>query len=122
MTSNNLLDSGLDSLMSDNSIFNVVLNCWGSSSIRMMGLSNNCWGMCNWGSNNSTTCITNSSTCIANSSRGSSNSSNWGSSNKPMGIISVSLRHGSPKGTSHKGTSDQSVHVSVALFRRDSPC
>ena len=47
MSSNNLLNSCLDSLMSDNSIFNMVLNSRGSSSISMMGLSNNSWGMCN---------------------------------------------------------------------------
>merc|ERR1719376_426563 len=87
MSSNNLLDSGLDSPLSDNSVLNTVLNYWGSSSIAVVGLS---------------------STSIAHST------------NYTMSI--VSLRHGSPIGTGHEGTSNhKSVHVCTALFRRDSP-
>merc|ERR1719435_507604 len=51
MSSNNLLDSGLDSSLSNNSVFNMVLNYCGSSSIRVLSLSNNSWSTCNWGSN-----------------------------------------------------------------------
>merc|ERR1711970_1173153 len=53
MSSNNLLDSGLDSPLSDNSVLNTVLNYWGSSSIAVVGLSNNSWGAGNWSSNKS---------------------------------------------------------------------
>merc|ERR1711997_1114115 len=102
MSSNNLLDSGLDSPLSNNSVLNTVLNYWGSSSIAVVGLSNNSWGAGNWSSNKSRTSIANST-------------------NYAMSIIS--LRHGSPIGTGHEGTSDhKSVHVCAALFRRDSPC
>merc|ERR550519_2347547 len=51
MSSNNLLDSGLDSPLSNNSVLNTVLNYWGSSSIAVVGLSNNSWGAGNWSSN-----------------------------------------------------------------------
>merc|ERR1711872_29754 len=102
MSSNNLLYSGLNSPVSNDSIFNAVLNHWGSSSIAMVGLSNNSWGTGNWSSNKSSTSIADST-------------------DNTMSI--VSLRHRSPIGTGHEGTSDhKSVHVSAALFRRDSPC
>jgi len=101
MSSNNLLDSGLDSPLSDNSVLNTVLNYWGSSSIAVVGLSNNSWGTGNWSSNKSSTSIAHST-------------------DYSMSI--VSLRHGSPIGTGHEGASDhKSVHVCTALFRRDSP-
>merc|ERR1719410_2053908 len=60
VASNNLLDSGLNSPVSNNSIFNMVLNYCRSSSIRMMSLSNNSWGMGNWCTNNGSTSITDS--------------------------------------------------------------
>jgi len=98
MSSNNLLDSGLDSPLSDNSVLNTVLNYWGSSSIAVVGLSNNSWGTGNWSSNKSSTSIAHST-------------------NYSMSIVSI--RHGSPIGTGHEGTSDhKSVHVCTALFRR----
>merc|ERR1719187_1775892 len=96
MSSNNLLYSGLNSPVSNDSIFNAVLNHWGSSSIAMVGLSNNSWGTGNWSSNKSSTSIADST-------------------DNTMSI--VSLRHRSPIGTGHEGTSDhKSVHVSAALF------
>merc|ERR1712054_113157 len=62
VASNNLLDSGLNGPVSNNSVFNMVLNYCRSSSIRVMSLSNNSWGMGNWCTNNSTsTGITDSS-------------------------------------------------------------
>ena len=85
MSSNNLLDSSLDSPLSNNSVLNTVLNYWGSSSIAVVGLSNNSWGAGNWSSNKSSTSIANST-------------------NYAMSI--VSLRHGSPIGTGHEGASD----------------
>merc|ERR1712168_453097 len=102
MSSNNLLDSGQDSPLSKNSGLNTVLNYWGSSSIAVVGLSNNNSGAGNWSSNKPSTSIANST-------------------NYTMSIIS--LGHGSPIGTGHEGASDRkSVHVCAALFRRDSPC
>merc|ERR1719266_2435923 len=89
MSSNNLLDSGLDSPLSNNSVLNTVLNYWGSSSIAVVGLSNNSWGAGNW------------------------------SSNKPSvsGIAKTNMCWGTIS-TSHKGNSNtKSVHVSAALFR-----
>merc|ERR1711942_349966 len=101
MSSNNLLDSGLDGPLSDNSVLNTVLNYWGSSSIDLMSLTNNSGGTGNWSSNKSSTGIADST-------------------HYTMSI--VSLGHGSPIGTGHEGTSDhKSVHVCTALFRRDSP-
>merc|ERR1719430_960 len=95
MSSNNLLDSSLDSPLSNNSVLNTVLNYWGSSSIAVVGLSNNSWGAGNWSSNKSSTSIANST-------------------NYAMSI--VSLGHGSPIGTGHEGASDhKSVHVCAAL-------
>merc|ERR1719150_1542973 len=87
MSSNNLLDSGLNSPLSDNSVLNTVLNYWGSSSIAVVGLSNNSWGTGNWSSNKSSTSIAHST-------------------DYSMSI--VSLRH---KGNSNT----KSVHVSAAL-------
>merc|ERR1711892_793654 len=49
MTSNNRLDSSLDHLMSNNTIFNTALNLSGSSGIGLVGPSNNCWGRDHWG-------------------------------------------------------------------------
>merc|ERR1711902_268226 len=60
MSSNNLLYSGLNGPVSNNSVFNAVLNYWGSSSIAMVGLSNNSWGTGNWSSNESSTSIADS--------------------------------------------------------------
>merc|ERR1711892_897538 len=95
VSSNNLLDSSLDGSLSNNSVFNTVLNYWGSSSIRGVSLSNNSWSTCNWGSNK-TSSITKTS---------------------------ISFRHGSTIGKGHKGNSNtKSVHVSAALFRSNSPC
>merc|ERR1719233_1592640 len=89
MSSNNLLDSSLDSPLSNNSVLNTVLNYWGSSSIAVVGLSNNSGGAGNWSSNKP------SVSCIAKT-------------NMRWGTIS----------TSHKGNSNtKSVHVSAALFR-----
>lgn len=103
MSSNNLLDSSLDGSLSNNSIFNTVLNYWGSSSISVGSLSNNSWGRCNW-SSNKTTGISKSSV-----------SNKTGMSNKTgSGVISCWCTIG----TSHKGNSNtKSVHVSAALFR-----
>merc|ERR1719342_396805 len=90
VASNNLLDSGLNGPVSNNSVFNMVLNYCRSSSIRVMSLSNNSWGMGNWCTNNST------STGITDSSNNAG----------------ISLGHGSTIGTSHESTSDhKSVHV-----------
>merc|ERR1719477_186402 len=101
MSSNNLLDSGLDGPLSDNSVLNTVLNYWGSSSIAVVSLTNNSRGAGNWSSNKSSTGIADST-------------------HYTMSI--VSLGHGSPIGTGHEGTSDhKSVHVCTALFRRDCP-
>merc|ERR1719430_90476 len=89
MSSNNLLDSSLDSPLSNNSVLNTVFNYWGSSSIAVVGLSNNSWGAGNW------------------------------SSNKPSvsGIAKTNMCWGTIS-TSHKGNSNtKSVHVSAALFR-----
>ena len=47
VASNNLLDSGLNGHVSNNSVFNMVLNYCKSSSIRVMSRSNNSWGMSN---------------------------------------------------------------------------
>jgi len=97
VASNNLLDSGLNSPVSNNSIFNMVLNYWGSSSIRVMSLSNNCWGVGNWCTNNMT------STGITDSSNNAG----------------ISLGHGSTEGTSHESTSDhKSVHVFSPVQKR----
>merc|ERR1719327_1379016 len=85
MSSNNLLDSGLDSPLSDNSILNTVLNYWGSSSIAVVSLTNNSGGAGNWSSNKPSPSIADSS-------------------HYAMSI--VSLGHGSPIGTGHEGTSD----------------
>merc|ERR1719513_499828 len=41
MSSNNLLDSGLDGPLSDNSVLNTVLNYWSSSSVAVVSLTNN---------------------------------------------------------------------------------
>merc|ERR1719206_744948 len=104
MSSNNLLDSGLDGPLSDNSVLNTVLNYWGSSSIAVVSLTNNSRGAGNWSSNKFSTGIADST-------------------HYTMSI--VSLGHGSPIGTGHEGTSDhKSVHVCTALFRRDCiiPC
>merc|ERR1719320_2422186 len=99
MSSNNLLDSGLDGPLSDYSVLNTVLNYWGSSSIAVVSLTNNSRGAGNWSSNKSSTGIADST-------------------HYAMSI--VSLGHGSPIGTGHEGTSDhKSVHVCTALFRRD---
>merc|ERR1712106_1034718 len=49
MTSNNRLDSSLDHLMSNNTIFNTALNLSRSSDIGLVGPSNNCWGRDHWG-------------------------------------------------------------------------
>merc|ERR1712106_687996 len=46
MPSNNLLDSNLDGSLSNQSVFNTVLNYWGSSSIRSVSLSNHCGSGC----------------------------------------------------------------------------
>merc|ERR1712086_858411 len=54
MSSNNLLDSNLDGSLSNKSVFNTVLNYWGSSSIRSVSLSNHCGSGCNWGSDKAT--------------------------------------------------------------------
>merc|ERR1719477_523161 len=101
MSSNNLLDSGLDGPLSDCSVLNTVLNYWGSSSIAVVSLTNNSGGAGNWSSNKS-------STGIADSTH--------------YALSIVSLGHGSPIGTGHEGTSNhKSVHVCTALFRRDCP-
>merc|ERR1719312_1980487 len=84
MSSNNLLDSGLDGPLSDNSVLNTVLNYWGSSSIAVVSLTNNSGGAGNW------------------------------SSNKPSvsGIAQTNMCWGTIS-TSHKGNSNtKSVHVS----------
>merc|ERR1719187_2470206 len=76
MSSNNLLYSGLNGPVSNNSVLNMVLNYWGSSSIAMVGLSNNSWGMGNWSSNKSSTSIADSSVSwctIGASHKGNSN-------------------------------------------------
>merc|ERR1712134_196189 len=100
MSSNNLLDSGLDGPLSDNSVPNTVLNYWGSSSIAVVSLTNNSRGAGNWSSNKSSTGIADSVSSIAQTS-------------VCWGTIS----------TSHKGNSNtKSVHVSAALFRSNSPC
>jgi len=52
MTSNNRLYSSLDNLVSNNSILNTALNLSRSSSIGLVGLSNNSWGRDHWGSSN----------------------------------------------------------------------
>merc|ERR1712123_301944 len=107
VSSNNLLDSSLDGSLSNDSVFNTVLNYWGSSSIRGVSLSNNSWSTCNWGSNK-TSSITKTSM-----------------SYKTMAISdsSISFRHGSTIGKGHKGNGNtKSVHVSAALFRSNSPC
>merc|ERR1739838_1081562 len=51
VSSNNTLDTSLDGSLSNNSVFNTVLNYWGSSSIRGVSLSNNSWSTCNWCTN-----------------------------------------------------------------------
>jgi len=52
MTTNNRLYSSLDNLVSNNSILNTALNLSRSSSIGLVGLSNNSWGRDHWGSSN----------------------------------------------------------------------
>ena len=47
VASNNLLDSGLNGPVSNNSVFNMVLNYCKSSSTRVMSLYNSGWGMGN---------------------------------------------------------------------------
>merc|ERR1719266_2354591 len=77
LSSNNLLDSGLDSPLSNNSVLNTVLNYWGSSSIAVVGLSNNSWGAGNWSSNKpSVSGIAKTNMCwctISTSHKGNSN-------------------------------------------------
>merc|ERR1711875_19253 len=68
MSSNNLLDSGLDGPLSDNSVLNTVLNYWGSSSIAVVSLTNNSRGAGNWSSNKSSTGIADSVSSIAQTS------------------------------------------------------
>jgi len=93
VSSNNLLNSSLDGSLSNNSVFNTVLNYWGSSSIRSMGLSNNSWGRCNWSSNKTT---------------GISGISKSSMSNETgMGVISC----GCSIDTSHKGNSNLKVNL-----------
>merc|ERR1719317_306787 len=95
MSSNNLLYSGLDGPLSDNSVLNTVLNYWGSSSVAVVSLTNNSRGAGNWSSNKSSV----SSTGIADSV------SSISQTNMCWGTIS----------TSHKGNSNtKSVHVSAA--------
>ena len=96
VSSNNLLDSSLDGPLSNNSVFNTVLNYWGSSSVRSMGLSNNSWGRCNWSSNKTTG--------ISKSSISKSSMSN----ETGMGIISC----GCSIDKSHKGNSNLKVNLS----------
>jgi len=50
MTTDNRLDSSLDNLMSNNSILNTALNLGGSSSIGLVGYSNNSGSRDHWGS------------------------------------------------------------------------
>merc|ERR1712123_358575 len=108
MSSNNLLDSNLDGSLSNKSVFNTVLNYWGSSSIRSVSLSNHCGSGCNWGSDKATS--------ISQTSM----SYKTGMSNETsMSVVSG----GSTVGTGHKSKSNtKSVHVSAALFRSNSPC
>merc|ERR1712106_1226434 len=87
VSSNNLLDSSLDGSLSNNSVFNTVLNYWGPSSIRGVGLSDNSWSTCNWGSNKTSSI---SKTSMSYKTMAISNSS-------------ISFRHGSTIGTGHKG-------------------
>ena len=55
MSINNTGNSSLDSSLSNNTVFNSVLNNSGSSSIAVVCLSNNSWGMGNWGTDQSLT-------------------------------------------------------------------
>merc|ERR1719213_1190307 len=84
VSSDDLLDSGLDGSVSYDSVLNTVFNHWGSSGVGVMGLSDDSGGAGN----------------------GSSDKSGSVSDNSGFG-------HGGPIGTGHKGTSDhKSVHVS----------
>merc|ERR1719483_1776030 len=108
MTSNNLLDSNLDGSLSNQSIFNTVLNYWGTSSIRSMSLSNHCRSGCNWSSDKATSISQTSMSSISQTSMSNKTS---------MSVVSG----GSTVGTGHKGKSNtKSVHVSAALFRSNS--
>merc|ERR1712106_565388 len=108
VSSNNLLDSNLDGSLSNNSVFNTVLNYWGSSSIRVEGCSNNCGSGCNWGSNKATS--------ISQTSMSYKTSMSIVSSGSTIGA-------GQKGKSDHKGKSNtKSVHVSAALFRSNSPC
>merc|ERR1712086_637268 len=110
MSSNNLLDSNLDGSLSNKSVFNTVLNYWGSSSIRSVSLSNHCGSGCNWGSNKATSISQTGMSSISQTSMSNETS---------MSVVSG----GSTVGTGHKGKSNtKSVHVSAALFRSNSPC
>merc|ERR1712072_179099 len=100
VSSNNLLGSSLDSSMSNNSIFYMVLNHGGPSSIAMVSLSNNSWSTGYWSSNKSSSSIAKTN----------------------MSNMSYKRSSGSSIGTSHKCNSHtKSVHVSAALFRSNSP-
>jgi len=104
VSSNNLLNSSLDGPLSNNSVFNTVLNYWGSSSISMGCLSNNSWGRGHWGSNKTSSSIA-KTTGVSKSSMSNKTS---------MGVVSC----WGTIGTGHKGNSNtKSVHVSAALFR-----
>merc|ERR1719153_1729607 len=81
VSSNNLLGSSLDGSMSNNSIFYMVLNHGGSSSIAMVSLSNNSWSTGYWSTNKSS-----SSIAKTNMSNGTNNT-----------MDSISLGHRSPK-------------------------
>merc|ERR1711981_602464 len=90
-----------DGFLSNNSIFYMVLNHWGSSSIAMVSLSNNSWSTGYWSSNKSSSSIAKTN----------------------MSNMSYKRSSGSSIGTSHKCNSHtKSVHVSAALFRSNSPC
>merc|ERR1712106_454238 len=110
MSSNNLLDSNLDSSLSTKSVFNTVLNYWGSSSIRSVSLSNHCGSGCNWGSDKATSISQTGMSSISQTSMSNETS---------MSVVSG----GSTVGTGHKGKSNtKSVHVSAPMFRSNSPC
>lgn len=95
--SNNLLDSGLDSSLSNNSIFNMVFNYCGSGSIRSMSLSNNSWSTCYWCSNKSSS---------ISSNKTMSSISKMSSTNKAMGIVGRSSIS-----TGHKGNSNLTMNT-----------
>ena len=51
VSGDHLLNSSLDGSVPDDSVFNVVLNDWGSSGVGMVGLAYHGRGACHWGSN-----------------------------------------------------------------------